>query len=1532
MYPARLSFMFSRRQAHGKAAKLAVEMLGNGSISDAYVVNESKSQNDLAKKVLYSRGEKSKKADVEAIKREIETLSSQDKQVSLGYLYLRRLLSSISTLFHPSNLGMHTFSVFGFLNNLCGSFVKRLGRQYASKYDSISLVEKRELLSLLLPLAKMGLTGKNENVVLLAGACFAQLAWIAPTTVYEHITPLLSAAFDPSNLTQVHLVPACLQALDVLFQPFLQSRMLLPKILPKLLPLTLPGVDPNDFTKTLQTLKFYETFLRWIPIVDTSKFDYSEMPKANDCAWEHHLTSSCKKYGIDSDSEARNNSESDDERILLGEAMWNAGPTISKWGLDLVGKLLSFFEHQEPLSEDGGMFQKRDEFKLFQVKQVLSLLFQQMDPETRDSAQKIIVNWANTKCLTNAEEYCVSMIRSCYVASTVSGKKNMIQNLFVPMMERIKKPDNYSDRQVSWAFIVTGAIIRVAGSQVVQQEEMLDSAISSILNDVDDIREEKASKLLEQSIRGLVGSYPVNGGSSYECTSDSNIDSVDWRKLAVSWGQSLETVSLKLHKPSHEELKAATRLRDKFLSLALSKVESYMETKDTGVKEWRASLVLITSVIRGSGEYLDTLVSGDSVMVPGVHEEKIRDDLIKKSTNILEWLLANTNNPSLHAVAANCVILSMLLREPCTLSDGTPNQFQGLYEHFSKAMQPYALRAELLATNRRVENEHADALYEPSYVLKSRSSMLEDMREVITELHRQQSVEKCFVAESKPVYVRAFTVLTSSCLHDWTETRKKIQKNYKKLGMRFPKLLCEQLHVLMNHFDYSGVEQISEEQDTKKYAELTGSYYLMNNRKVFRWIVSDWRLFRSFVEKVVVGFDASALSSEQQTASDSRVQELIIGVMNRWNNLPLSDSNITRQDIIDKLEAHGRLSSMSWRKQLSVSGSLSTLIRPDKPNSENMWNWFVDIITTTQNVPLQTNALFALSKLMLIGKNDNYLEESNSARRVDFTDGTFLQKIVSVVSQSHIMAAEDPDESSSSSAPKIGGLMGNLLKMFTGSQKHNKSKWSIGVEELMSYPEISSETAWLHHDGQYGSGFKFSHAFVFFVFTRTLGVKFVEGIVPLLEDLIQGETEQQTAEYKANLVTCSEIVAGMLRAAEKYEYLNDVQEAIVERVLPLVTSSIAETGLNSGSCWVDASVFSCSDGVPQNAWLEMTFESIEGQIMMAPSTRIINSLKVARTLIEELQEENDIVSSLERLSACLFSLHRYEYKAVREQVGVTAAVALHKATRSNHKVKVLHKFVEKLCTLEKKVDTSTGDTYESAFYLGLVLSKLGGYEDYISHLIPVFLEAVNTADSEQSKKFKAICLNVVQSMEAGGIQIIEQLISTGLSAPSWNVRLVAIMMIDAVLANQSSGVGFLGLLYVRKSFERMLYDSEIKIQQQVSLSLRNIVSSFHPESESLKIYVDKYADLLGTLKSEKRKQKHQVPAVFGLSAAVKAFPYSVPSPLSVASLARVKLKEAKSTIEQFKRTHHDTWAFDSQAFTQDQLDDLMGSSEVYGYA
>lgn len=326
--PSRLFHTLNQPEVRN-IAKFAVMLVGSGSAKDYYAYPGA-----LELSGLLMGEQEQVAADAADVEGEIRRCSEDAEGLSAGFLYLRRFMCAVSTLFHPSNQGRNSYTLAAFLNFLCSGFVKRLGRGVRP----MKARDKTEFLRLVLPLTKMCLTAKNEVIVLMAQSALRHLAWVAPHTVLNEMEPFLLQALDPHNLNQTHMAPAAMKALDILIQPFLHARLLLPSLLPKLLHLTLPGIDPNDASKTIVTLRLYDTILQWIPVVDTSQFNAGDKPSDEILALCHPSTDS-REFELDAPAVKGEKEELKEAR----DSMWSSGPGLAAWALEALERVLYLF-------------------------------------------------------------------------------------------------------------------------------------------------------------------------------------------------------------------------------------------------------------------------------------------------------------------------------------------------------------------------------------------------------------------------------------------------------------------------------------------------------------------------------------------------------------------------------------------------------------------------------------------------------------------------------------------------------------------------------------------------------------------------------------------------------------------------------------------------------------------------------------------------------------------------------------------------------------------------------------------------------------------------------------------------------------------------------------------------------------------------------------------------------------------------------------------------------------------------------------
>ncbi|XP_016892945.1 proteasome activator complex subunit 4A isoform X2 [Cynoglossus semilaevis] len=191
---------------------------------------------------------------------------------------LSGLFNSITSFFHPSNLGRWLVKLMTLLQRLPASMVRRLHRERYKKPSWLTPIPNSHKLTeeditnfvqsmmqpvLLAMFSKMG--------SLHAAQALQNLALLRPELV---IPPVLEKTYPAmETLTEPHQLTATLSCMIGVARSLVSGGKYFPEGPTHMLPLlmrALPGVDPNDFSKCMITFQFIATFVALVPLVDCS--------------------------------------------------------------------------------------------------------------------------------------------------------------------------------------------------------------------------------------------------------------------------------------------------------------------------------------------------------------------------------------------------------------------------------------------------------------------------------------------------------------------------------------------------------------------------------------------------------------------------------------------------------------------------------------------------------------------------------------------------------------------------------------------------------------------------------------------------------------------------------------------------------------------------------------------------------------------------------------------------------------------------------------------------------------------------------------------------------------------------------------------------------------------------------------------------------------------------------------------------------------------------------------------------------------
>ena len=1439
-----------------KTGKLAGMLLGVGSADDVYGLSEDEKKRYEG---LLHGSRKQNEIDVKDINEELQQRLSQDEQHSAGFIYLRRLLASITTSFHPSNQGMFSvgsFTVNPFLQSLCMKFVQRVGAK-----DGVSKVDGKALIKMILPLVKMVLAGKSDQDIAIAQSCICQLAYVSPRTVYAEMSEFIVEGLSPQNTNKVHLGPASMKALDVLAQPFVHSAMLLPELLPQVLHLTLPGIDANDNSKTIVTLRLYSTILQWVPLANTNALDVGKYPPANE-ATGVNKTLDPAQYGMD---EAVGVSDSD-LRTAGRDAMWRAGPVLATWGLEVIQRLLEMFASQKPASKEAS---NSDKAITGLVDRVLSRLFQRMDPSTQQAAERKVIGWLQSNVFPNAKDMVGSMVTAMFLAS--ADRPGLMKQLFAPMAKRVVKHEKHSSREVSWALLVLSSISKAAGPLLVDGANDIMAVISAACKGSEDEKvNEGGQALLGAVLEGLLGRYETSPRSI-----SSELIEKGWEVVAVRWGalSDVESVTPIFHSPSTQEIALASSLREEYAIQTLKSVLALVEEKKEK-KKIKAGLDLVCAATLGQ----DT----------GTAE--ISPSLLSHLVDGLKSAVLNMPHAGDVYEGFAQTLAALLLSKPLPKSDkSAPGQsmLSRFFDYLDAAMasQAHLSSVEGMTHNggTQLRPDEAFLLSLPSgiAVCAKASTMLSKHQRLLTD----DAVQAALGAGLEEVMR---LLIAEGCINTWGPTRKVALRAAQAVLAKY-----QELKQVTASAALEAIEKLEGIDAEERYAKVDGSCQLLREGAVARAVTASPQLLRMFVDRVVGRMDANAQGLAQTLAAYNLEQGACLSVLKQWQRVRGEDAMAVAEAV------SGMAQSSSWRTTLTVSGFVHALVDRGQVG-EGTWKFFLGLLKS-KNLLVKVSSIFGVFKLLVSDSADGV-----SAHRGDVVGSSV-------------------------------DLINGLCEMKTASMSKTDAAWNEGAKFVLSLADFARDqgvaAGWSPLADAYESAFWPSNALLFAFMTKRLGMPFVDKALPHVKQLMTENTG--TSEFEGNLVCASEVVAGILRGTAGSSDAKALAKRLESEVIPLMITTANGLSLAFATTFVDTARFATDETSPQEPLLAMAMDNLVAQLKVASSsfTSISNALRMVRVLYNRNPRDTrkafstDLCAALKRSASSPFTV-------VRKETASTAADFVRTLLEDNHEKSdaLVGEILDSLRRADEK------KTLETAVGVIRALSAQGKMNTHVlSLLAPLFTAVAFNGDAELNKAAKEVCNEVSDRMDTDGVAAIAEITKVGLASTLWRCREQATQMLGGIAYKHGFVMTVAAAdIYCRKVTERILYDTQLEVQQQASKQLLLQVSTLHSASPSVARSIRKFEKMaLADDADEQRQRRKRIVGVLGLSAIILAYPYSVPFPQAVITLARVANRQAASygdiaqkTIDGFKRTHRDTWEKDKEHFGEE----LQMSRATSGYA
>jgi len=1483
--PAYLSPFIARKSSQSVGAKIAIALMGCFSAKDYYTTKVGNI--DTAADLLTPNS-----------KDEIASCLEQDEGFSAGFLYLRRLLSSIQTLFHPSNADRNTPNIGVFAESLCRSFVKRLGREKVSIRDGgqvLSVQDKRAFVLGTLPLLEMGMYSKLRPMTQFAQISITHLAYVAPITVSNHFLTVISESLDPNNLNQTHQAPAAIKMLTSLLQPLLQVRPLLASSLPELLELTLPGLDLNDVSKTITTALLYQVVLSWVPIVDVERegLDYPSDAEALSQT-EEILRES---YGIDDPAEE----EQTQDFAPMKDSMWRGNAIIVEWSLACLERILKFIDNQVKRAK-GGFAAQLDNAVFSSIAVTGRLLLAQMSPSVRARAGERINKWALGSVNLDALRESKALIQS-YAASYVAGEDGeaiaevLLVGLVEPLLSRALDKE-ISSRKFQWSLVLLGGIARVSGKYMLQYETQIVQVVKKALEHEDSEVRKLGGKLLRRSMRGLSEFYIASRASTsvFKNDKDKNgytVAAVSWAK-PESWRETCENV--KWHVPSRDELEMAIRLKDEFLPQALKALQNHISASD-GSNSFRKTFEIIFQVLRGSAVF-ET-------------ERSAREELLRTFGNALGWLLENRESDTVsHRRVIKCMRVLWTCYGASSSSEKKLKSRKLWFNYMRETLQSFAFESRIRAEcTEDIVKDRKDWVVPRYHQLDAVQTLFSlQKHQVAFEVARSDKDDR-----REDALRSTFDAFMQANEFDWDDTRKAAAEGIKDLMSRAPWEAKFRVNSIIDGL-----------RERKSHGRLMGSGSLLLWPKIIRWITRDWNLLNNCMRAVVLDPDISKLPDDKQKAASKGLQGLTVAVLQAWSRIPLdAESDKLRVSLMEDVTfRHG--DKLAWRSQLASCILVQTLVQPqENALDQKVLDWVAEC-AMSDVLPLRSTAVPVLISLIASLPKDAQADAAGALK----LNKSFFHAMADTIAQNHSIANVSVD--------------GNAKGM------KQRSEWSAGVGELQRLAKFPGSKFYPRSNMPvFSKNIVTSHILMIKAFAEALGPKVtIKYFLPELDELVLEDTG--AAEHLSRFCAGAEIFSGLAAASG-----NKIDEPLFE----LAVRGFNQASLESAEVWLDAFRIVGGNIDYLERFAERLREVMQGRGEVEKSVTAANMLRMIRMLVYEAEPSPKLGEVCASVSTVLRQSFGHAYETVRRELGRAFAALLEVCMLRNLEMKWPGPAFDDLAASvtrkpREKESSNVSRSFESAMHIAASLVMCGGEaaNSYLIEVVPLIIDAQGHPNAEVSKKAKSAagCLASVSFRNGSTILEISRAISESpLLEDNWYARSAVVQLLGSIITMNICSLGYtVAAVHLRKEIEKLLRDNQAEVQTNANAMLTSVLSGYEKDSVSLQITVDRYLKLAKTrlsrdqYKTDERKEglKKRMTGVLGLSALANAFPYTIPFPSAVVALAR-RVNDsagvgnaAKKAIKDFKHTHADTWEKSKHVFSTEELEDLQDTSSSGSHA
>ncbi|GAM25835.1 hypothetical protein SAMD00019534_090100 [Acytostelium subglobosum LB1] len=489
---------------------------------------------------------------------------------------LQKLLSSISTYFHPSNQGDWTASLLEAIGSLSHYFAKY---HHKTPYPS-ELVE--QVVDTVLPHITSTLYSKKKNITLSACKIIKELAYLAPQKVFPK---LLERVYASVGGEEVHRIVSELEVVSTCFHPLISQPEAYPEGIShvyNLLELASSSIDSSYPNKASAAFKFLNRIFQCVLLNDETVHNEQE-----DYASEHE-----KQAALSTSS-------------------------FLDWSLLLLDSVLSFIKDSATKKDIAG--RKRQMPTGLFLWETMELFFSQMSDDIYSAVlEKLAKFFSKSYYPDYYKQYSIILM----AATLRNPSKALARFLPIFLNKVLKKQEgkyqlrDCSDEEYRWYLSLVGYSVFKTGNSLPEHKDTIISVCKVLMESGNKVLVKQAAKIVRKSIFSLTRYYPSNNRSIPKTLLAEQDCHIKY------WGQTNEgCYPIEWFQPNENTIQFAKELIELFAIQRVAELDKYIDEIKTNPSSYDRMKVYnytkgLSSVLRTAMFVVEDTDLAEPVHVP----------------------------------------------------------------------------------------------------------------------------------------------------------------------------------------------------------------------------------------------------------------------------------------------------------------------------------------------------------------------------------------------------------------------------------------------------------------------------------------------------------------------------------------------------------------------------------------------------------------------------------------------------------------------------------------------------------------------------------------------------------------------------------------------------------------------------------------------------------------------------------------------------------------------------------------------------